>query len=201
MKQTEKDTNFSSSEFIGRLKSREHEAVSTLVHAYTTQLLKASLGLGFDQTAATELVQNVWVTFFDVISGFRGDSHIRTFIFGILYNKASELRRDHKRFDSRDPVEEVLDTRFDSEGHWIKPPISPEDFFMGMETLQLIEKCLEALPTNQRMAFSMKEIEERESPEICKTLNVTVTNLGVLLYRARNRLRECVEGKITKRGA
>ena len=201
MKQTDKDTNFSSSDFIARLKNREHQVVSTLVHAYTTQLLRASLGLGFDQTAATELVQSVWVTFFDVISGFRGDSHIRTFIFGILYNKASELRRDHKRFDSRDPVEEVLDARFDEEGHWIKPPISPEDFLVGTETLQLIEKCLEALPISQRMAFSMRESEERETPEICKILDVTVTNLGVLLYRARNRLRECVEGKVAKRGA
>ena len=201
MKQTEKDTNYSSSDFIRRLKSREHQAVSTLVHAYTNQLLRASLGLGFDQTAAAELVQSVWVTFFDVLSGFRGDSHIRTFIFGILYNKASELRRDHKRFDSHDPVEDILESRFDAEGHWIKPPVSPEDFLIGTETLSVIEKCLEALPLSQKMAFSLKEIEERESPEICKILDVTVTNLGVLLYRARNRLRDCIEGKVAKRGA
>ncbi|PIP95766.1 MAG: RNA polymerase subunit sigma, partial [Bdellovibrio sp. CG22_combo_CG10-13_8_21_14_all_39_27] len=32
--------------------------------------------------------------------------------------------------------------------------------------------------------------------DICKILDVTTTNLGVLLYRAKNRLRECVETKI-----
>lgn len=201
MKQTEKDSNFSSTDFVSRLKEREHQAVSTLVHAYTDQLLRASLGLGFDQTAAEELVQSVWTTFFDVISEFQGRSHIRTFIFGILYNKASELRRDHKRFDTPDPVEEVLEKRFDADGKWAKPPISPEDFLLGTETLDLIQKCLDSLPINQRMAFAMKEVEERESPEICKILSVTVTNLGVLLYRARNRLRECVEGKMGSRGA
>ena len=30
---------------------------------------------------------------------------------------------------------------------------------------------------------------------MCKILDVTRTNLGVLLYRARNRLRECLESK------
>ena len=88
-----------------------------------------------------------------------------------------------------------------TQSHWIKPPIDPEDFLLGSETLELIEKCLDGLPLNQRMAFCMKEVEEHESPEICKILGVTVTNLGVLLYRARNRLRECVEGKVARRGA
>ena len=31
--------------------------------------------------------------------------------------------------------------------------------------------------------------------EICKILDVSRTNLGVLLYRSRNRLRECLETK------
>ncbi len=45
------------------------------------------------------------------------------------------------------------------------------------------------------MAFILREVQEFESKEICKILEVTVTNLGVLLYRARNRLRECLEAK------
>ena len=35
----------------------------------------------------------------------------------------------------------------------------------------------------------------RATEEICKILEVTRTNFGVLLYRARNRLRECLEAK------
>ncbi len=58
-----------------------------------------------------------------------------------------------------------------------------------------IEECLEGLPTKQRMAFILREVQELESKEVCKILEVTVTNLGVLLYRARNRLRECLEAK------
>ncbi len=194
-------TNFSSQEFIARLRGRDSSAVESIVRAYTEQLYRAALGLSFDAINAKELVQNVWATFMDVIPSFQAKSHVRTFIFGILYNKASELRREQVRFDSPDPVEHVLETRFDSHGRWVQPPLDPERFFMASESIGLIEKCLESLPLAQRMAFYLREVEEHESPEVCKILNVTVTNLGVLLYRARNRLRECVESKVVKRGA
>ncbi len=34
-----------------------------------------------------------------------------------------------------------------------------------------------------------------KTPEICKKMGITATNLGVLLFRARNRLCLCVEHK------
>ena len=45
------------------------------------------------------------------------------------------------------------------------------------------------------MAFILREVEGLDTDEICKILGVTRTNLGVLLYRVRNRLRECLETK------
>jgi RNA polymerase sigma-70 factor (ECF subfamily) len=41
----------------------------------------------------------------------------------------------------------------------------------------------------------LREMESLETAEICKILGVTVTNMGVLMHRARNRLRECIEAK------
>lgn len=190
------ETNFSSLEFLTQIVNRDSSAIEKLVHTYTEALFKGALGLGFDAPTADELVQNVWAAFFDAAPTFKGTSHVRTFIFGILYNKASELRRDHKRFDvSSDPIEKIIDERFAPDGHWAKPPIDPEQFLMASETMSLIQKCIDALPTNQRMAFCLREIDDHGSNDICKILDVSVTNLGVLLFRAKNRLRECIEGK------
>ncbi len=193
--------SFASPEFLSRLQDRDRDAIEAVVRAYTEQLVRGALGLGFDTHQAKDLAQSVWATFFDVVSKFEGRSHVRTFIFGILYNKAMELRREQNRFDTRDPVEEILEQRFDSHGHWIRPPMSPDQFVETSETLELIEKCLDTLPLTQRMAFCLKEIDEHGSSDICKIMDVTVTNLGVLLYRARNRLRECIEGKATPKVA
>ena len=51
------------------------------------------------------------------------------------------------------------------------------------------------MPTQQRLAFVLREVEGLATEEMCKVLEVTRTNLEVLLYRARNRLRECLEAK------
>lgn len=199
MSKTEIKTNFSSPEFLDRLRTRESQAVTEVVHAYSKQLIRAAFGLGFTNDAAKELVQRVWVTFFDVVKDFKGQSHLRTFVFGILYNKASELRRESTKFGSSDPIEDILEERFDDKGSWIKGPVDPEQFLVAVETREIIEKCLEALPTPQKMAFVLREIDGAETSEICKILDVTVTNLGVLFFRARNGLRECIEGKSHKK--
>jgi len=187
--------NFSSEVFINKLKIQDAEAISEVVKAYTQDLLKASKGLGFSYPMDEELVQNVWVTFFDIVKNFQGKSHIKTFIFGILYNKASELRRDNSKFDKTDPIEEFMDKKFDKNGSWIQPPIDPEQFYSSSQVMSLIQKCIDALPMSQRMAFCLKEIDGHISSEICNILELSVTNLGVVLFRAKNRLRECIEAK------
>ena len=48
------------------------------------------------------------------------------------------------------------------------------------------------------MTFILREVEGFGTDEICNILEVTRTNLGVLLYRVRNRLRECLEAKGVK---
>ena len=56
-----------------------------------------------------------------------------------------------------------------------------------------IDRCLEEAPLAQRLAFVLRDVEELTTAEICKILEVTSTNLGVMLYRVRNRLRNCLE--------
>lgn len=191
-------TNYSSLEFLDRLRSKDEKAVTEIVHAYSKHLYRAAVGLGLNEDHAKELVQRVWVTFFDVVQEFRGQSHIRTFVFGILYNKASEMKRENLRFDTKEPIEDILDERFDEKGSWTKAPVDPEQFMLASETRSIIEKCLEALPLAQKMAFVLREVEGEETSEICKILNVSITNLGVLFFRAKNGLRECIEGKSHK---
>ena len=41
----------------------------------------------------------------------------------------------------------------------------------------------------------MREFIQLETNEICENLNISISNLHVMLYRARLRLRECLENK------
>ena len=52
---------------------------------------------------------------------------------------------------------------------------------------------MDHLPATQGRVFMMREWLELSTDEICQELQVTPTNLWVLLHRARMRLRECLQ--------
>ena len=178
-----------------KIQTRDPETLKEVVRLNTGHLYKACLGMGFSNPESEDLTQNVWVTFFDVAPRFEGQSTVRTFLFGILYNKASEMRKQNSRAEASDEIDKIMDAHFDSVGHWIGSPMDPETFLYSSQVLGLISKCLERLPLLQKMAFTLKEIEEAATEEICSLLKITNTHLGVTLFRARNQLRECIESK------
>ena len=108
-----------------------------------------------------------------------------------LPQRGGNLGRD----DELDDIEEVFEQRFDDAGSWARPPLPVDAEVYAAEVRQGIDSCLDRVPTNQRMAFNLREIEGMDTEEICKILEVTRTNLGVLLHRVRTRLRECLEAK------
>jgi len=57
----------------------------------------------------------------------------------------------------------------------------------------VLEACLEKLPEKTARVFMMREWLELDTEEICKELGLTASNLWVVLYRARLRLRECLD--------
>ncbi|NBW81381.1 sigma-70 family RNA polymerase sigma factor, partial [bacterium] len=178
-------------ELINKLKARDHSAFEHVVRSHTKHIFRASLGLGFSEEEADDLTQSVWDAFFKAVENFSGNSSIRTFLFGILYNKAHELRRQKSRLEPKEDIDAVVDSYFDSSGKWIMAhvPVQPDRFFESCETLDIISKCLELLPLKQRMAFLLKEVEEEVTETICNAMSVSASNLGVLLFRARNQLR------------
>lgn len=180
---------------LDRLRKKDRACLAEMVRLYTSDIYKACLGLGFTASESEDVTQNVWITFFDIVSRFEGKSTVKTFLFGILYKKASEYRKQSQRHEATEDIEQIVDKHFDHRGHWIHSPIAPDRFVLSTQIMSIIEKCLEYLPWNQKMAFTLKEIEDVEVDEICTTLEVTNSHVGVLLFRARNQLRECIESK------
>jgi RNA polymerase sigma-70 factor (ECF subfamily) len=165
------------------------------VHAYLPQILRAARAGGLSEDEARDTTQSTFTTFIEKLPEFEGRSHIRTWLFGILYRKMQESYRARQRTQNLDDIEEVMEARFDARGHWIRPP-RPVDLQMeDAEVRHSLEDCMDGLSENQRMAFVLREVQGYGTEEICKILSVTVTNLGVMMYRARNRLRECLEAK------
>ena len=187
--------NFSDPGFIARLRRRDEAALEAVIHAYLPQIYRAARGAGLDAQNAEDAAQATFTTFLEKIDSFEGRSHVRTWLFGILYHKITETRRAVQREERAEDIDEVMEQRFDERGMWSHPPREADREFFDAEIRRHIEDCLETLSGVQRMAFLLREVEHMDSAEICNTLEVSRTNLGVLLYRGRNRLRECLESR------
>jgi RNA polymerase sigma-70 factor (ECF subfamily) len=151
--------------------------------------------MGFSAEDADELVQDVFVIFMATLDRFEGRSRIRTWLFGILHRKAMEPRRDLASDARHDPTDEQFESQFDEQGRWRSAPIGPDRLAASAQLARAIRECLEGVPGLQRQAFVLRDTQQLETADICKILDCTVTHMGVLLHRARARLRVCLQSK------
>lgn len=151
---------------------------------------------------AEDLVQETLVAAMHSRRSFRGDSTERTWLIGILRHKLLDHFRAGRsrvsaRFHEHDDGEDGLETLFDAKGNWKQPPQSwAPDASQGLENREfwaVFHNCMTALPLRARKAFTMKVLDDLASEDICKELNITTTNLWVVLHRARALLRVCLE--------
>lgn len=184
--------NLSSSEFLQKLKQRDKEVVAYLFNQYHEVLFKGAIKQKLSTDQAEAVVADTWSSFFEKTENFKGNSHIRTYLFGIMYNKVKELWRSNKKYTD-DYQEYEIDQMFLEDGSHKSTPQDPSNWVQSHQTLELIQHAIENLPVNQRLAFTLKEVEGESTEDICNILGVSSTNLGVLIYRAKNNLRIALE--------
>ncbi len=178
------------------------------VEAYGDRLYRYALSRLRDERAAEDLVQDVLLTAFKTRDRFKGESSELTWLTGILRFKIFELyRRQAKEvplgFDADDDREAAL---FEEGGHW-KAEGAPHDW--AGDPVRLAEDaefgaalraCLDGLAAAAARAFVLREMEGVGARETAEALGVSPGHAAVLLYRARMRLRRCLERSYFAKG-
>jgi len=153
---------------------------------------------------AEDAVQEALLGALKNAQSFAGRAALKTWVFAILKNKiADTLRQKQRMVDAssllrEDEEGEDFSELFDRKGFWQSdekpaPWGSPQEALQQGQFWKIFHVCLEGLPGQQARVFMMKEFIELETPEICNTVGITVSNLNVMLHRSRLRLRECLE--------
>ncbi|MFN7863442.1 MAG: sigma-70 family RNA polymerase sigma factor [Curvibacter sp.] len=164
----------------------------------------ARLQLG-DAAAAEDAVQEALLAALGNAGQFDGRAQVKTWVFGILKHKIVDTIRQQARstnVSALGPQEASMDQTFDAlfrdNGHWT-PAARPRDWGDPQAALRqqrfwdVFDACLNHLPENTARVFMMREFLEFETREVCQTLGITVSNCNVMLHRARNALRLCLQ--------
>lgn len=163
----------------------------------------ARLQLGNDDEAE-DAVQEALAGALKNASNFRGEAALKTWIIAILKNKVADVLRQRQRrpvsaSQMQDPDQEgTLPAVFDRKGMWrdAARPASwedPEADLHSSQFLAVFDACLNRLPPQQGRVFMMREVVELETQEICSELGLSVSNVHVILHRARLALRACLQ--------
>lgn len=170
------------------------------VETHGDHLFRYALGRVRNREVAENLVQETFLAGLKSQASFSGQSAERTWLIAILKHKIIDhLRQSYREKPVSDLItdDKTIDEFFDETEHYKKEPSNwvpqAQTTLEKTEFWQAVEGCLQNLPKKIADAFSLREIENMDTKEICKVLNITPTNLWVILHRARLQLRQCLE--------
>lgn len=173
---------------------------SELAELHQPLLRFAKLQLRND-TAAEDVVSETLLAILEKPDQFEGRSSLRTYATGILKFKIIDVIRKRGREVHIEPLDEqslddALDALFAQDGHWQEPPQAWQQPDKALEQAQFFDRlqdCVDRLPAKIGRVFMMREWLEKEVDDICVELGITANNCGVMLYRARMQLRDCLD--------
>jgi len=128
---------------------------------------------------------------------FEGRAQLQTWLVGVLKHKLVDQMRRHTREQAFAVCDDEDDTG--PHGHALADMPThgawgdPQAHLQQRQFMQQCDALLQHLPPQQGTAFVLRDWLECETEEICKELGITATNLSVMLYRARRRMRDFLQ--------
>ncbi|MGR8947134.1 MAG: sigma-70 family RNA polymerase sigma factor [Gammaproteobacteria bacterium] len=156
-----------------------------------------------NSAAAEDILQETLIAGIQGVAKFKQGSSVRTWLISIMKNKIIDLLRKTSR---ETPLEENFlndddfDDQFGSDGHWKQAPREwrePMSLLEAGETKRQLLECISLLPEKLRTLIVLKEIDGFETQELILMLNISsANNLWVMLSRARDKLRLCMDDHV-----
>jgi RNA polymerase sigma-70 factor (ECF subfamily) len=172
-------------------------AFERLVTRYSGRVYTLALRMTGSAADAQEIMQETFLSAYQNLKSFRGDSGFGSWVHRIAANFAL-MRLRHKRVV--DDVEGQLkgELEFSDDGKLASFPLSnwgqrADEAALGDELKQAIEQSVSRLPDAYRVVFLLKDVEGLSYEEIAEVVGETVPAVKSRLHRARLNLRQAID--------
>lgn len=199
-------------DLVARLRAGDEAALAGLVdrlHGPMLRFAQAMVG----PHRADDVVQETWLAFMGGLERYEARSSLKTWLYGILANKAKALAAREGRLlpqawadeAGADEGPSLPRRRFTFLGTWAEPPSpwaagdGPEGALLRGELRGALTRELAALPEGQRLVVLLRDVEGHDAEEVRELLGVSDGNQRVLLHRGRSKLRSALEAYVRGR--
>ena len=169
------------------------------IDAYSDYLFNYTISRINDKEIAQDIVQDTFYAGLKSMKNFKGEASERTWLISILKRKIIDHYRKVNSKKGKAEVRMNYNVDSDSEGNWLEEQvadpleINAEDTLINEELGSAILNCLGKLPYKQALIFKMKTIQGYDTEVICNELDITASNLWVIVHRARTAMAACLK--------
>ena len=180
---------------IARSQSGDVNAFNQLVLRYQQTVYNVILRMLGDRDTAADVAQETFIAAYRAIQFFRGSSSFRAWLLRIATNQAC----DHWRRTNRHPVDSLDSVMDEGEPHGVgllgtlvttEQAANPEEFLLNQELQVLIQKGLQELPLDQRVAVVLCDVQGLSYEEIAASTQTSLGTVRSRIARGRARLRD-----------
>jgi RNA polymerase sigma-70 factor, ECF subfamily len=182
-------------ELVAALRRNDSTAHELFVRQYGGRMLATARRFLPCEQDSQDAVQEAFLSAFQAIDKFEGNSTLGTWLHRILVNVClMKIRSRSRRHESS--IDDLLPT-FDHSGHharsvprWRQPA---DEQLQSNETRALVRRCIDQLPDDYRSILLLRDIEERNTEDTAAILDITPGAVKTRLHRARQALRTLLE--------
>ena len=169
------------------------------VDRYSDYLYNYTITRVSNHEIAQDLISEKFLAGLKSMKNFKGEASERTWLISILKRKIIDHYRKINSNKGKAEVRMNYNNEDDAEGDWMEERVADpfdktaEDTIENSELGNAIQNCLKKLPEKQATIFEMKTILDYDTETICNELNITASNLWVIIHRARTAMASCLE--------
>lgn len=179
--------------FIAALRKGDERAFTALVTRFQDRVYSLILRLVGRPEEARDVAQEVFVTVFEKIGTFRGESQLGTWIYRIATNHAkNRLKYLSRRKEGQQDSFEEMPVQ-PHEGRLSADLARPDQALDGERLSRFLERALASLDADQRTVVVLRDVDGQSYEAIAE---ITLQSLGTVksrLHRGRLRLKELLD--------
>lgn len=188
---------------VARARKGDREAFDRLVEIHLSHVWAVVWRIVRHREDAEDVVQEVFLSAFQALPGYRGESRLSTWLHRIAVTRAlNHLDRSEERLRRRsqslDDSRDEGGAYADGPGAWPSGGIpSPLQALEARDLARRLADCVARLPAAWRAVLALRDVEAHSYEEIAGLVGVALGTVRSRLARARLALRQCVTGETT----
>ena len=182
---------------VKRARNGEQEAFRLLVERYQRKVYSIAFNVVHNHEDAMDLTQDAFVKVFRRLEGFQGQSSFYTWLYRIVVNLGIDHLRKRGRVHQVDYDDQIgRDLPVGAREASILPSrlgTNPAKNAARRELVEHINKALESLSENHRMAIVLREVEGLSYQEMAEIMGVSKGTVMSRLFHARKNMQDALK--------